>query len=115
MMLQNFAEWKNADIVITTSGTPTGVGDDGLPTYGPATERYNGKGWFWQLGATESLSGDQITNPSTHQVVLDPALLTSSVEPEDDITVNGESFKLYRADDIMQINEVVILQVARKR
>jgi hypothetical protein len=112
--LANFAPEQNYDIVISSKGTPTGVDEAGRPTYGAATVKYNAKGWFWLLGASEVLANDKINNPSTHQVAIDPLYLTGDVSPEDDITIDGEAFKLYRADNVHKLSDVIIFQVARK-
>lgn len=114
-IMDAFSDEKNADIVVTSKGVPTGVDSAGLPVYGPAVTKYDGKGWFWQLSASEALVGDQIANPSTHRVVLDPALVISPVVDTDDITVNGEEYKIHRPDDILQLGEVITLEVAKKR
>ena len=104
--LDDFADETNKTIVVTGKGNITGSGTDGQPTYTSDITKFSGLGAFWKLTASEIFAYDRIGNPSTHQVIIDPAAITGTINPADVATINNEDYDIFVPDDILDLSDV---------
>lgn len=116
--LEDFADEFNTTVIITGQGSISSFDSSNRPVYGTGLEKYNGLAAVWQLSASEILSLDRINNPSTHQVVIDPAKITGTLSASDTMTatINGvsEEFRLYMPDNILAMGDVMVLTAEKK-
>ncbi len=113
--LGDFSSEMNKTIVITGKGNITGSGTDGEPTYATDITKFSGLGAFWQLSASEIFAYDRIGNPSTHQVLIDPAEIIATINPADTATINGDIYDIFVPDDILELNDVFRFTVRIRR
>lgn len=105
-------------VVVTARGEITSFGLDNKPIYGTGATKYNSLAAVWQLSASEVLANDRISNPSSHQIVLEPSRVTGTLTAEDIaiITINGvsETFDLNVPDNIMGLDEVIQITAVKR-
>ena len=105
-ILRDMPELINYTVVISKKGAVTGSGPAG-PIYAADVECYNDEGAFWLLSSQERIIYDKIGNPATHQLVIHPDKITSTITDDATATIDGVTYNLYALEsDIMGLGEV---------
>lgn len=116
--LDCFDEEMLYNVVVTGRGETSSFDLSGRPVYGTGATKYNSDGAVWQLSASEILANDRISNPSTHQIILEPSRITGNLADSDTatITINGveEIFDINMPYDIMGMGEVMMLTAVKR-
>ena len=99
--IDSFRDLSNCTIIIQRNGDILSIGPDGTPVYGPPIDIYNGDAIMWQLTSTERYEMSKINNPSTHRIVLFPDLITQDIQASDTVIVDGEDYRLYPGEDVL--------------
>ena len=92
-----FKDDENATVLIKSLGVAT-LDANYQPVYGSPVTIYNSAGIFYELGASEQVSRQQIQKSATAQVILDPELVTTKITEvmQCFITTVDETAKEYR-------------------
>lgn len=110
-----FADEMNTSLIIYGKGTVTGKGADGQPTYSADVKKFDGVCAFWRLSASEVYQYDRVGNPSTHQIVINPADIIATIKPADWAVIGGGKYDIYTPDDILQLGDVNTFTVSIQR
>lgn len=110
--LDYFKSEQNATVVINGKDIPTTFSPDGTPIY-PDIEKFNGKGWFWLISATERYAFSRLGNESTHWLAIKPSEIIEPIESSDIATINNKNYRMFIGEDILQLGDVNLYTVKR--
>lgn len=62
---------------------------------------------IWMLSASERIQNDRLRNPSTHKIVIAPI---DGIQNNDRITVDSDTFRITRPDNVREFGELQIIE-----
>ena len=112
-ILDDMPELLTTTIVIKKHGAVTSNPPSG-PVYAADIECYNDLGAFYLLSAGEVLVMDRVGNPSTHNIIMDPAKISSAITSASWAVIKTVTYTLCLGEnDILELGEVAEVKAVK--